>query len=341
MPAQPWTYNLRKVSDASELARIRELAAKFERSLSAEFLSAIERLKSRIDLAALRSLLEAGRIGEAIAVVSEAAIQNAMLPFGVSVTDATLAAGGAAAQVIGGYRHLNNLDVVFNSTNPATIQHLQTYQMTLIRELTAQARYNVQRVIMEGVEAGRNPRDVARDVRQHIGLTRAQSRYVSNYRRQLEQLDSQALARQLRDRRFDGVVARAIEGQQPLSREKIDQLVERYQARWLKHRSETIARTEAIRAANTGNQEAWRQANEQGMFEGGRVMRQWVFTHDGRTRDWHRNIPALNPKGVALEEPFKTDLGPLMYPGDPNGQPANTIACRCTVIIKYIPSWRD
>lgn len=341
MPAQPWTADLRKISDQDEIARIRRLAEQFQRSLSGEFLSAIERLRERIDLAQIRRLLEAGQIAQAIAVVSEAAVANAMGPFAQAVAAATVGAGQSAAAVIGAYRHLHNLDVVFNSTNPGLVRHLETYRMDLIRELTDQARYNVQRVITEGASAGKGPRDVAREVRQHIGLTRAQSRYVSNYRLQLEQLDVGALQRQLRDRRFDGVVARAIEGQTPLTREKIDQLVARYEARWLKHRSETIARTEAIRAANTGNQEAWRQANEQRMFEGGTVIRQWVYTHDDRTRSWHRNIPSLNPRGVGLEQPFQTDLGPIMYPGDPNAPAANTINCRCTMVIKYVPSWQD
>lgn len=349
MPAQPWMADFRKIGDADEIQRIRELSKVLERSIQAEFLKGVEALRGKIDLAAIVKMLEAGQVGEAIAAVSAEMVANSLGPVGVAISNAAITAGQEAAKVIGQLKHLHNLEVVFRATNPATTQHLHAYEMSLIREMTTQALDNVRRVITDGMLEGRHPDDVARDVRQHIGLTRYQSRVVQNYRRNLENLHHEnaseraaaragARGRALRDKRYDGLVERVIRQEKALTKEQIDSLVSRYEGRWLKYRSETIARTEAIRALNTGNQEAWRQSSAEGMFSGGRVRRDWVYTHDARTRSWHRNIPALNKKGVGLEEPFKSDLGPIMYPGDPNAQPANTINCRCTVVFKYIPT---
>jgi hypothetical protein len=61
----------------------------------------------------------------------------------------------------------------------------------------------------------------------------------------------------------------------------------------------------------------------------GRLRRFWVKTNDSRTRDAHRAVPDMNPEGVGMDEPYRTPLGPLMFPRDPNGSGANTIQCRC------------
>ena len=302
------------------------------------FLAAIDRLADRIDVREIVRLLRENRVSEAIAVVNAAMVQNGLVPVGAAFSEAVLTAGRAAAAAIRGIRSLGNIEVAFRLTNPRTMEFLNRYEMGLIRQMTDESLANVRRVITGGVDSGRNPRDIARDVRAHIGLTRRQSQIVQNYRANLQSLDARALGRELRDRRYDKTVQRAIAAGEPLKPEKIEQLVQAYERRWLKHRAETIARTEALRALNIGNHEGWSQAAESGQFPEDKIVRKWVFTHDSRTRDWHRNIPALNPGGVGLKEPFKSDLGPILHPGDPSAPPANTINCRCMCIIRYQPS---
>jgi hypothetical protein len=112
-------------------------------------------------------------------------------------------------------------------------------------------------------------------------------------------------------------------------------MVARYRDRYLKYRSETIARTEAIRAVNTGNVMAWKQAIADGKIDADAVTKQWVYTADARTRHAHRTIPGLNPKGIGLDAAFQSELGPIRFPGDPDADAANTVNCRCTMIIRY------
>jgi len=85
-------------------------------------------------------------------------------------------------------------------------------------------------------------------------------------------------------------------------------------------RAERIARTETIRAANKGTLEGYRQA--------GVRKKEWVTALDERTREWHAEADG---QIVGIDEPFIVGGEQLMYPGDPNGSPENTINCRCTV----------
>ena len=70
--------------------------------------------------------------------------------------------------------------------------------------------------------AGHPPAKMASLVREHIGLTPYQAQQVQNYRADLETLNTTALQRQLRDKRFDMPVARAIAEGKPLTPEQID-----------------------------------------------------------------------------------------------------------------------
>lgn len=325
-------------AEADDIAILRRLADRLTGNIRSAFLDAVTALAAKVDTKLIAQLIAEGRITDALAVVQEATVRLGMAPVAASITDSVIAAGRAGAVAINAIRGLSGVVATFRLTNPRTIDFLNRYEMDLIRELSSSSLANVRRVITDGVAAGRNPRDVARDARAHIGLTQQQSAYVQNYRRNLEAMDARALHRELRDRRYDAATRRAIESGKPLSPEKIDQLVAAYERRWLKHRAETIARTEAIRALNIGNTEVWVQAVESGQMPEGAIVRKWIYTHDNRTRTAHREIPRMNKEGVGLREKFKSPLGDIMFPGDPDAVPGNTINCRCTTVIRYVPS---
>jgi SPP1 gp7 family putative phage head morphogenesis protein len=77
------------------------------------------------------------------------------------------------------------------------------------------------------------------------------------------------------------------------------------------YRSELIARTETIKASNSGAYQAYKQS---GVVE----KKQWLATMDDRVRDEHA---AMNGEIVGLNEAFSNGE---MFPGEPN--------CRCTVL---------
>lgn len=318
--------------DKAEIARLVSQLTSLSNKIRREFVESLETLQDKIDITKLRKLLEAGRVSEAIEVVNTQMIVEGVRPIGGSVTQASIIAGLSAASRI---QTPTKAKFTFGVTNPNTINRLRSYEFNLIRELTVEARGAIRSTITEGMSKGRNPLTIARDVKQNIKLTQRQAIAVSNYRDSLENLNRASLKRALRDKRFDATINRAIKTDTPLSSVQIDKMVEAYQRKQLKYRSENIARTEATRANNFGNQEGWRQAVEEGAIREEDVTREWVYTKDKKTRDSHRRIPALNKGGVGLNEPFKSELGDIMYPGDPDADPANTIGCRCTIFLRY------
>jgi len=322
-------------ADKAEIERLLSNQTTVSSRIRRAFTEAVDRLADKVDIERIRTLLEQGRVSEAIGVVDAQLVSSGMQPIGAASTAATVWAGQQAALALSASFAPGEVQFHFGITNPETVRYLQNYEMALIRGLTAGALASVRLAIADGVAAGRNPLDVARDVRQFIGLTPSQTKAVLNYRRALESLDAGALQRQLRDRRFDGTISDAVDSGERLSPDYIDKLVERYRQRTLKFRSETIARTEAIRAVNAGNVQLWRQAVADGKVDADGVRKKWIYTHDSRVRHAHMTIPSLNEGGVGLNEPFKTELGPLMFPGDPNGTAANTIRCRCAMMIRY------
>jgi hypothetical protein len=222
--------------------------------------------------------------------------------------------------------------VRFNSLDPNAVAYLQANEMKLIREVTDETRAAIRALVETGYTAGVNPNEFAIQIRQVIGLTKWQSQRVANFRKALEAVhlpDNQnnPLTRQLRDRRHDPTLLKARKTGSPLSDAQIDDMVEKYQKRWLAYRSRTIARTESIRTANAAAQESWRQLGAKGIFAPGAMRRFWLVALDDRVCPECLAIPGMNPNGVGLEEPFHTPFGDIdNAPLHPN--------CRCYFVVR-------
>lgn len=83
----------------------------------------------------------------------------------------------------------------------------------------------------------------------------------------------------------------------------------------------TIARTETAPAYNFASLESWRQS---GVVAG----KSWLTAGDETVREWHREAEG---QVVPLDALFNVGPDMLEFPGDPRGNPANTINCRCTI----------
>jgi len=177
---------------------------------------------------------------------------------------------------------------------------------------------------------------MSRAFRDSLGLTAAQEAYVASYRRGLETLDARVLDRALRDRRFDDRVATALERNRPLTARQIDAMVNRYRARAIMMRAETIARTEALTAYSQAREESLQQMLERTGIARSRINRIWHATHDERVRDWHLSMEGES-RGVGMA--FEDGLGNrLMYPGDPASPAETRINCRCTLGFEVLPA---
>lgn len=86
------------------------------------------------------------------------------------------------------------------------------------------------------------------------------------------------------------------------------------------------ARTMITSAENAGRLDSYRRSEDMGI----EMQKQWMATHDGRTRHSHRDIDG---ETVGVDEEFGNGL---MFPADPDGPPEEVYNCRCTLVAKVI-----
>lgn len=91
-------------------------------------------------------------------------------------------------------------------------------------------------------------------------------------------------------------------------------------------------RTSITGAENLGRLNAFERAQELGID----LLQEWIATLDTRTRIAHRY---MDGQKVPIGKPFYSELGEIMFPGDPNAEPENVYNCRCTLggAIRGIP----
>jgi hypothetical protein len=171
------------------------------------------------------------------------------------------------------------LKVNIGQRNGKIATFLDQYRMDKIRELSDEQEQLVRNVVTNGMAAGHPPAKIASLIREHIGLTPYQAQQVANYRSDLKTLNMTALQRELRDKRFDMPVARAIADGTALSPGQVDRFTAQYHDNWLRLRASTIARTEALHAANMGGRLSIEQVVEDGATSGFDVERTWIATN--------------------------------------------------------------
>lgn len=108
-------------------------------------------------------------------------------------------------------------------------------------------------------------------------------------------------------------------------------LGEHGQESW-RNRAMTIARTEALSAYNGGKFASFTSIARSvpGDWE-----KQWLATHDHRTRFTHTKKGGGDGQRVPLFEAFQLGeaRAPMMFPGDPAGPAHETINCRCSMLL--------
>lgn len=216
--------------------------------------------------------------------------------------------------------------LTFSLVLPSVSTYVQQYAATRIRDISTETIEAVRMAVNDGIVTGRNPRQVARDFRSSIGLTRTQEATVQRFRQALVEGDSKyvnSLATPTERAK------EAVSGDKSLTEDQINKMVEETRLRYVSQRAETIARTESLTAVSVGQHLAVTtgQATNSIAKE---LVKKWLYAKDGRTRDAHVSTGANNG-WIAIDKPFMTPLGPLQYPRDPAGTAANVINCRCRV----------
>lgn len=323
---------------------IEQLTEKFTPVVRNAFLAAIADVSNTVVLNELIKAIEANNIEKAFKVLGLS--DAAMRPLTAALESVFEQGGIAVGKTFP--RVLNTPDFgktrfLFDVRSTRAEQWLKEQSSRLIVEIQEDTRINVMNTLQKGLSEGANPRVTALDIVGRvgasgkregglIGLTSHQELWVRNARDDLSNLDERYFTRLRRDKRFDGIVRKAIAEKRPLTKETIDKLISRYKDSLLQLRGETIGRTETIQSLNRANFEAIRQAKDIGALRG--ATKEWDSSGDSRVRDSHRH---MDGQSVEIEEPFVTPDGDkLMFPGDTSlGAPAKEIInCRCRFKLK-------
>lgn len=320
------------------MATRREILKKLdslEPKIAKAFRDAVGEIKSRARLAELQAALEARDIERAwrAAGLREGGWTTLTESLrGAYLESGTFAAGEAPAA----------LGFTFNINNPRAENWLRQRSSDLVTQINDEQREAIRTVLEGGMARGDNPRRTALDIVGRmdrrsgrrvggiVGLTGQQASYVENMRDELLSGDSTAMrnyfSRKRRDKRFDGLVRRAIENGEAVSRADVDRITSRYSDRLMQTRGNAIGVTESTRAFGAARKESLDQAIEQGLARPENIRREWDATLDGKTRTTHA---AANGQVVGPNEPFIVGGHQLQYPGDPSAPASETVWCRC------------
>jgi hypothetical protein len=301
---------------------MRRLIRLLEQKLGLSWADITEWLRGQNSLDAITARLEARDYAGAVSDV-EAAAQR-------------FAADLHAAYLESGQRSATWLDdrvpdklIRFDQANTRAVSRARTNEYELIRGFTADQREITRNIITDGMARGTNPREMARDLRDSIGLTEAQEAHVRNYRRALESGDYlRATGYELSSGQADRTLRRLDAAGKALTPAQIDDFVGRYRSNYIDKRSLDIARTEALRAAHDGHDDAMMQAIQRGEIDRAQLKETW--NAGPATRFAREDHQAMDGVSVVFGEDFVLPDGTRMRgPGDPRGGARHCLRCRC------------
>lgn len=312
----------------SELTRLLKQLSAQERTVRNAFLSFINVVTSDEVFKEINNFLRAGNIEGALNVVDSyiVRVSDVLTRVFIDVGDVETA---ALTQSLG----IAAVGISFDPTDSTTVEIMRTNKLSFIQNITEQQRIATRQALVRAFTLGEGPRKTALAFKNSIGLTGKQEQAIENYKRLLKTNSTQALTRELRDRRFDPSIRRAIELDDLLTNNQIDKMVARYRARMLQFRAENVARTEGVRAVSSARDLALRQMLEVTGMPETRVIRIWNRVPDDRTRDEHNKMQGQK---VGLNEVFIDSAGNILrFPGDPRAPLSTTANCRCIIIIQF------
>jgi hypothetical protein len=304
-----------------------DLIARIEKALGISWNDVVDWMRAQQSLPELEEAIAEGDTSGIVATVEDAAKR-----FAADIHAGYVQAGQKTATWLD---DLVDNPVRFDATNKRAAAWAADNSAQLVKGLTDEARATVKQVIADGVHDGRNPKDVARDLRDSLGLTPDQADAVGSYRRSIESGKySDALGRALSDGRDDKAIRAARDKGVPLDPDRVDAMVDRYRKNYVSYRAEVVARTESLRAVHAGNAELFQQAVDKGDIDADSLERSWHTAGGPNVRPSHK---AMNNQKRALGDSFVTGDGvELDYPGDPEAPIEEVAQCRCCVSTRIV-----
>jgi hypothetical protein len=315
------------------LAQLERLIREFSPLAIRAFLKGLAQLADQINVGELTKAIERHDVeGAAVLAISTGALASALRELRTAMRSSVIRSAHRYGRDIPGRRLPQPqgggvLKVEFDVLDKRLVTAVQKFEQDLVEATGKTLQDGVRAVIEDGLRRGINPREIARGLREFVGVSPNQAEYVANLRAELEGGDyRQALTRELRDRRHDKVLRRLAARDEALTPAQIDRMVAAYERRLIGQHAETVARTVAINSAKIGKQAVWQQAVEQGIVNGDDLIRVWLTCLDDRVRPTHE---VMHGATIGLDEQWNVpEVGLVDYPGQ------YEFNCRCVEIFR-------
>lgn len=202
-----------------------------------------------------------------------------------------------------------SLGAGFSIVDPAAVNFIASRGALLVTAVTEETRVALRDAVRRAYTEGLGgPRDIARGLRSMVGLDRIQANALANFRAGLA-------------------------GESGRLSQRAQQKVDTYAKRLLKVRTERIARTELLTAANAGQYQTIGQAIDMGLISRDRARIKWLTAPDDRLC---QICQPLEGKTVGYQETFSVTLdrpvaGPIVYEAT---FPPIHVQCRCTTVLE-------
>lgn len=240
MPRKPTRADLEKISRS-----LRPFAA-------ADLRTGFSTFKKSVNMDDLERAVRTGKWEAIQEVIPWRTLPNDMVPLERRLT---IGADKGAKQGRLALPEAKDVHLEHNPSNPrirAAITDRTTHLITTTKD---GARAAAQREVLRAKKFGLSPGDVAANIRGSIGLNAPQAVALSNFRA--------SLASKVRDNKAgeEGPFVRA-----KISPDKAEAMADAYESRLLDYRAMMIARTEVQFAAEIGQTDVWREAQDQGLL---------------------------------------------------------------------------
>lgn len=234
---------------------------------------------------------------------------------------------------------------MIRSRNKAAENWLREKSDSAFTTLAGLWRGRVQDTIADGFQEGHNPRRVGLELAGRIDpktgkreggsitLDASEKNIIGSFEKSLVELKNSYFEFDLRNKKYDRSMHKAIRDGRPFPAKKIQLLVNQFEARILKQKADLIAQTEMLSAISRSRHFSIKAAIEKSDLPESAVTRVWDSCGDDRVRPSHRALDGQSI--VGFEECFVSPVtgARLMYPGDRSlGAPdEEVVGCRCRV----------
>ena len=263
----------------ADFKRYHRIADKMAPKVRRDFLKAVAQAQKGINLKELESLLEAQNFIAAENLIDWTKFSTSLAA--ININDLAKVFNNATAVASGMFLEDAGLTISFTLPNLEAERWISENGARFVTQVNTESRKAIKETMLRAQREGIAPRKIARELKQHIGLTNKQSEALDNLRTRLE-------------------------GQRRLTSKQIDGRVTRFQKRLLKRRAENIARTETIRAVNEGQQAIWEQAMAEGLIPP-TSRKQFVTAGDERVCPW---CGSLDGTIVGMRDNFSITASP-------------------------------